>query len=115
MFRQIKSLSKTRKPGRLVSGFIVIATSAVVGTTGIAAAQPSQGMGHGYGGNVTNNNNVNVTVGNIKDSAVDFAINIVNGHHGHGHGGNVTNNNNVNIGVGNITNSVVNFFINIVN
>lgn len=78
MFRlRAKAQSKTRKPSRLVAGFIAVATTAVAGTTGIAAAQASPASGSGYGGPV-NNNNINVSIGNITNSVVNFAIHITN-------------------------------------
>lgn len=45
---------KVRGTNKLVLGFAALAATAVIGTTGVAAAQNSHATGGGYGGNTSN-------------------------------------------------------------
>lgn len=63
MLARSNTLPTKKKVGsnKFVLGFAALAASAVIGATGVAAAQ-TMGSGYGYGGN-TANTNVNVSVG----------------------------------------------------
>lgn len=67
---------KPKKPrNKIVLGFAALAATAVIGTTGIAAAQTSSAsMSSGYGGN-TANVDVNLDVSG-DNNIIDFVINL---------------------------------------
>jgi hypothetical protein len=58
MFKKSTTLPTTKKKvgsNKIVLGFAALAASAIVGTTGVAAAAQSHTQGgHGYGGNSVN-------------------------------------------------------------
>ena len=58
MFKKSTTLPTTKKKvgsNKIVLGFAALAASAIVGTTGVAAAAQNHGQsGHGYGGNTVN-------------------------------------------------------------
>lgn len=63
MLKQSNTLPASKKkvgPNKLVMGFAALAATAVIGTTGIAAAAQNTDSGSGYGGN-TINLDLNVT------------------------------------------------------
>lgn len=63
MLKQSNTLPASKKkvgPNKLVMGFAALAATAVIGTTGIAAAAQNKDAGSGYGGN-TINLDLNVT------------------------------------------------------
>jgi len=59
---------------KLVAGFIVLASSAVIGTTGIANAQTPTPTGSGYGG-TTNTTNINLSLNNSNNNVIQIFIN----------------------------------------
>jgi hypothetical protein len=81
-------------PSRIVTGFMALATTAVISTAGVAAAQSPE---HGHHGHHNNGNHGQHNNGN---------------HSGSGYGGNTTTQN-FTIQIHDIYNSVVNVVINV--
>jgi hypothetical protein len=71
MFKTVQaSPGKKLRSNKLVLGFAALAATAVIGTTGIAAAQ----TGSGYGGSGNGNSNIDL---NLNVSGNNNIINIV--------------------------------------
>jgi hypothetical protein len=66
--------AKGAKPNKLVLGFAALAATAIIGTTGIAAAQTGSQAGSGYGGN-TANVNVDLNVSG-NNNTISFVLNL---------------------------------------
>lgn len=78
MLKRSNSLPAKKKLGsnKFVLGFAAIAATAVIGATGVAAAQTS-GSGYGYGGGNTNTANVKVEV-NGNNNVIHIILNFFN-------------------------------------
>jgi hypothetical protein len=73
MLKQSSTLPAKKKVGanKLVLGFAALAATAVIGTTGVAAAQSIGDTGHGYGGDTSN---INLNIGVSGDHNVISVI-----------------------------------------
>lgn len=78
MLRQSATLPAKKKLGsnKFVLGFAAIAATAVIGATGVAAAQTS-GSGYGYGGSNSANANINLEV-NGNNNVIHIILNFFN-------------------------------------
>lgn len=77
--RLTRTIAQASVAKRLVLGFAALATTAVVGTAGMASAQTGMGgmQTNGYGGTNTNvNNNVNVGISG-DNNVVHIVINYI--------------------------------------
>jgi hypothetical protein len=74
MLKQSTALPAKKKvmPNRLVMGFAALAATAVIGTTGIAAAAQKTSPAHGYGGSSSG-----INIGPIEVHGNNNVINII--------------------------------------
>jgi hypothetical protein len=76
-FQTARTASDSKpKANKLVLAFAALAATAVIGTTGVAAAQTGGQSGNGYGGGNTNNNNISLDLNvNGNNNTVNVIIN----------------------------------------